>query len=222
MDNKEKKDRIITIVVVIAILIISIVGILFATGVFKFGEANDDDIDGNNSGDVTSGIKDFELKDPKNDADIVENSRLAYTRINPIMTKDEAIKIMGEPSKIESGDDAFSEYIYWSQADGIDLISVKAKGIKLYNVYNNIALDTKYNSQLAKELGKEIEDISTLISSINIGISKDEVINVLGDKYIEVSKSNLGYTSCRWYDKKENYIEIEFDENNKVLQIKND
>lgn len=172
------------------------------------------------SNDEIGGVGDFKLKIPETDADIVENSRLAYTRINPIMTKDEAIKIMGEPIRVESGDEENLQYLYWEQADGIELISVKAKGIKLYNVYNNIAIGTKYNTELSKELGAEIADLNNLISNISVGLSKDEVINILGDKYIEVSKSNLGYISYKWYDKNENNVEIEFDENNKVIQIK--
>lgn len=166
-----------------------------------------------------TGIGDFKLPEPKTDEDIVQNSRLAYNRINPIMTKDEAIKIMGEPSKFESGDDGVSEYLYWNQKEGIELISVKTKGIKLYNVYNNVALGNNYNNQLIKELGEGIEDLNSLSSSINVGFSKDEVISVLGDKYIEVSKSNLGYIAYKWYDKNGNSVVVEFDENGMVLQI---
>lgn len=159
----------------------------------------------------TTGI--FKIKKPKNNNEIIENSKLAYTRINPIMTTEEVIKIMGNPSKIESGDDG--EILYWIQGENIELISVKAKGIKIYNVYNDVAQSEKYKADLANIWGED-KNINDLKKYINTEMSKEEVVNILGENYIEVSKSNLGYTRFRWFDKNENFVEIEFDENGKI------
>ncbi len=164
------------------------------------------------------GIPDFVLSTPKTNEDIIENSRLAYTRVNPIMTKDEVLRILGDSTKIVSGDNG-EEYVYWNQADGIELLSVKAKGIKLYEVYNDVVISGKYDKEFSEELGKNIENISELVSNIKVGNSREEVISILTDSYIEVSKSNLGIKSYKWYDKVGNSVIIEFDENDKVIKI---
>ncbi len=166
----------------------------------------------------TEGIPDFAIFTPKNNEDIIENSRLAYIRINPIMTKDEVLKILGNLNKSVSGDNE-EVYIYWNQADGIELISVKAKGVKLYEVYNDVVLSGKYDKELSEEFGANIENINELVSNIKIGSSREEVISILTENSIEVSKSNLGNKAYKWYDKAGNSVIIEFDENDKVVRI---
>lgn len=160
----------------------------------------------------------FEIKKPTTSGDEIANAELAYKRINPIMTKDEVIRILGNPNKTASGENETEEYLSWYQGEKTKLISVKVEGIKLYEVINDIAQDSKYNQEIYKSLSGDIEDLSKLVNQIQSGDTKENVIKILGDKNIEVLKSNLGYKEYIWYDKNGKSEKIKFDENDKVLK----
>lgn len=160
----------------------------------------------------------FEIKKPTTSGDEIANAELAYKRINPIMTKDEVIRILGKPNKMASGENETEEYLSWYQGEKTKLISVKVEGIKLYEVINDIAQDSKYNQEIYKSLSGDIEDLSKLVNQIQSGDTKENVIKILGDKNVEVLKSNLGYKEYIWYDKNGKSEKIKFDENDKVLK----
>lgn len=160
----------------------------------------------------------FEIKKPTTSGDEIANAELAYKRINPIMTKDEVIRILGNPNKTASGENETEEYLSWYQGEKTKLISVKVEGIKLYEVINDIAQDSKYNQEIYKSLSGDIEDLSKLVNQIQSGDTKENVIKILGDKNVEVLKSNLGYKEYIWYDKNGKSEKIKFDENDKVLK----
>lgn len=160
----------------------------------------------------------FEIKKPTTSGDEIANAELAYKRINPIMTKDEVIRILGKPNKTASGENETEEYLSWYQGEKTKLISVKVEGIKLYEVINDIAQDSKYNQEIYKSLSGDVEDLSKLVNQIQSGDTKENVIKILGDKNLEVLKSNLGYKEYIWYDKNGKSEKIKFDENDKVLK----
>ena len=160
----------------------------------------------------------FEIKKPATSGDEIVNAELAYKRINPIMTKDEAIRILGKPNKTVSGENETEEYLSWYQSEKTKLISVKVEGIKLYEVINDIAQDSKYNQEIYKSISGDIEDLNKLVNQIRSGDTKENVIKILGDKNVEVLKSNLGYKEYIWYDKNGKSEKIKFDENDKVLK----
>lgn len=160
----------------------------------------------------------FEIKKPTTSGDEIANAELAYKRINPIMTKDEVIRILGNPNKTASGENETEEYLSWYQDEKTKLISVKVEGIKLYEVINDIAQDSKYNQEIYKSISGDIEDLSKLVNQIQSGDTKENVIKILGDKNLEVLKSNLGYKEYIWYDKNGKSEKIKFDENDKVLK----
>lgn len=160
----------------------------------------------------------FEIKKPTTSGDEIANAELAYKRINPIMTKDEVIRILGNPNKTASGENETEEYLSWYQDEKTKLISVKVEGIKLYEVINDIAQDSKYNQEIYKSLSGDVEDLSKLVNQIQSGDTKENVIKILGDKNLEVLKSNLGYKEYIWYDKNGKSEKIKFDENDKVLK----
>lgn len=160
----------------------------------------------------------FEIKKPTTSGDEIANAELAYKRINPIMTKDEVIRILGNPNKTASGENETEEYLSWYQGEKTKLISVKVEGIKLYEVINDIAKDSKYNQEIYKSLSGDVEDLSKLVNQIQSGDTKENVIKILGDKNVEVLKSNLGYKEYIWYDKNGKSEKIKFDENEKVLK----
>ena len=160
----------------------------------------------------------FEIKKPATSGDEIANAELAYKRINPIMTKDEVIRILGNPNKTASGENETEEYLSWYQGEKTKLISVKVEGIKLYEVINDIAQDSKYNQEIYKSISGDIEDLSKLVNRIQSGDTKENVIKILGDKNVEVLKSNLGYKEYIWYDRNGKSEKIKFDENDKVLK----
>lgn len=160
----------------------------------------------------------FQIEKPKTSGDAIVNAALAYKRINPIMTKDEIIRILGEPNEITSGEKETEEYLSWYQDEKIKLITVKVEGIKLYEVVNDIAQDEKYNNEIYKSLSGDVEDISKIVNQIKNGDTRESVNKVLGDKNIEVLKSNLGYKEYMWYDKNGKSEKIRFDENDKVIK----
>lgn len=160
----------------------------------------------------------FEIKKPATSGDEIVNAELAYKRINPIMTKDEVIRILGKPNKTVSGENETEEYLSWYQSEKTKLISVKVEGIKLYEVINDIAQDSKYNQEIYKSISGDIEDLNKLANQIRSGDTKENVIKILGDKNVEVLKSNLGYKEYIWYDKNGKSEKIKFDENDKVLK----
>lgn len=160
----------------------------------------------------------FEIKKPTTSGDEIVNAELAYKRINPIMTKDEVIRILGKPNKTVSGENETEEYLSWYQSEKTKLISVKVEGIKLYEVINDIAQDSKYNQEIYKSISGDIEDLNKLVNQIRSGDTKENVIKILGDKNVEVLKSNLGYKEYIWYDKNGKSEKIKFDENDKVLK----
>lgn len=160
----------------------------------------------------------FEIKKPATSGDEIVNAELAYKRINPIMTKDEVIRILGKPNKTVSGENETEEYLSWYQSEKTKLISVKVEGIKLYEVINDIAQDSKYNQEIYKSISGDIDDLNKLANQIRSGDTKENVIKILGDKNVEVLKSNLGYKEYIWYDKNGKSEKIKFDENDKVLK----
>lgn len=160
----------------------------------------------------------FEIKKPTTSGDEIANAELAYKRINPIMTKDEVVRILGKPNKMASGENETEEYLSWYQSEKTKLISVKVEGIKLYEVINDIAQDSKYNQEIYKSISGDIEDLDKLVNQIQSGDTKENVIKILGNKNVEVLKSNLGYKEYIWYDKNGKSEKIKFDENDKVLK----
>ena len=160
----------------------------------------------------------FEIKKPATSGDEIVNAELAYKRINPIMTKDEVIRILGKPNKTVSGENETEEYLSWYQSEKTKLISVKVEGIKLYEVINDIVQDSKYNQEIYKSISGDIDDLNKLANQIRSGDTKENVIKILGDKNVEVLKSNLGYKEYIWYDKNGKSEKIKFDENDKVLK----
>ena len=72
--------------------------------------------------------------------------------------------------------------------------------------------------QISKELGTEIQDLQTEMEKINEGMTLDEVIQILGEKYIEESRNEEDYKIYVWYDINENSVELSFNEENVLVQ----
>lgn len=160
----------------------------------------------------------FVLDNPDEKIEILNKSVQAYNSLNLGMTRDEIIKIMGEPSaSFEVGERENMGWYY--NENNIYYISAELADGKVSKIYNDIVSDMEKNVQISEELGTQIEDITTYIEKINYNMTKDEVVNVLGDKYLEISKDEDGYKTYKWYDKRENILVIEFDSENNVSYV---
>lgn len=125
---------------------------------------------------------------------------------------------MGEPSaSFEVGERENMGWYY--NENNIYYISAELADGKVSKIYNDIVSDMEKNVQISEELGTQIEDITTYIEKINYNMTKDEIVNVLGDKYLEISKDEDGYKTYKWYDKRENILVIEFDSENNVSYV---
>lgn len=159
----------------------------------------------------------FEIETPETKQDEIENSKLAYKRVNPVTVKEELVMILGEPSKTKSGENEKEEYIYWTQGDGKDLISAKIHGIKVYEIINDTAQNSELNLEIYKNISGDLEDIKVLKDKIKSGDSYEDVVKILGDKNIECLKSYLGEKEYIWYDAKGESLKIKFDKDGKAL-----
>ena len=72
--------------------------------------------------------------------------------------------------------------------------------------------------QISKELGTEIQDLQTELEKVNEGMTLDEVIKILGEKYIEESRNEENYKIYVWYDINENSVELSFNEEDVLVQ----
>ena len=147
---------------------------------------------------------------------VLKPSIEAYNKIEIGMVKDKVIEIMGEPSAAFEVDKRENMGWYFDENNSIYFISVELTDGKISKVYNDITSDMIDNVQVSVELGTTIEDITKYIDGLKLGMTKSEVGNILGDKYLEISKDEEGYKTYKWYDKRENILVIEFDNEEKV------
>ena len=63
----------------------------------------------------------------------------------------------------------------------------------------------------------KVPEISLDSNAKTESMTKDEVIAILGENYIEVHKTSYGNTRLKWYDKNENSVEITFTKDWKTL-----
>lgn len=161
----------------------------------------------------------FVLDNPENRVNVLEASRESYNKITIGMTKDEVIQIMGEPLGFFEADSKEYAGWYYGDSESIYFISIELDDGIVNTVYNDIASSMADNVQVSTELGTEIEDLSEIARDIEDGMTKEEVISILGDKYVEIYKDSENYFGLKWYDKKENSLIIEFDNEGKIFYI---
>ena len=82
-------------------------------------------------------------------------------------------------------------------------------GIKLLS--NSTISVGSESIKLSNEIGTEIEDLEVLREQLKYGMTFEEATQILGDKYIETVKGTEDVI-YDWYDKKENHMEILFED----------
>ena len=151
----------------------------------------------------------------------------SYDEIYPLkdgvkegMTKEEVIKLRGEPDSVWI-EPAWTS-LTWYDENNIKYFVFLQDDI-VVSVSRDLESSEDKNIKLSAELGTEIESIKHLVESINIGMEFSEVIKILGTNYVDVHKEEYyeGEYYCKyiWYDKLENSIEIAFDESGDSLVI---
>lgn len=166
----------------------------------------------------------FALKDPENQVEILEEVKQKYQKAEPGMTEEEVIAIYGEPgSKEEYLGDKILRW-YRDENKKIIVASVTIRDGIVEVVYTDAHSSMNNNVQLSKELNTTIDDLEVLTDKIVIpkdfndeeAMTKEQVIEILGENYVEVNKNSLGYFTLKWYDKNENTLEIVFNPEGKV------
>ena len=166
----------------------------------------------------------FTLKDPENQVEILEEVKEKYQKAEPGMTEEEVIAIYGEPgSKEEYLGDKILRW-YRDENKKIIVASVTIRDGIVEVVYTDAHSSMNNNVQLSKELNTTIDDLEVLTDKIVIpkdfndeeAMTKEQVIEILGENYVEVNKNSLGYFTLKWYDKNENTLEIVFNPEGKV------
>ena len=165
------------------------------------------------------GEGEFKLENPDERLELVETSRSIYNQIYIGMPKDDVIALLGEPDVVFEVIGLENNAWYYNDNPEIYFIAVELNDGKVSTVYNDIASSMENNIQISAELGTEIANLNDVMGEVYKEMTKDEVIKILGDKYLEIGKNSLGYTTVKWYDKNENRIIIEFDNENKVSYI---
>lgn len=149
---------------------------------------------------------------------ILEESNRKYAKMKTGMTKSEIIAAVGNPDR--ENDSYFggnTQFLYWDDDYYSTYSAILEDGV-VVSVERNINSSSYANIKLSAELGTEIEDLKSIISNVKDDMTLEEVENILGDKYFESERYDDGEVEYTWYDKKENYVIISF-EDGKVWYI---
>ena len=170
-----------------------------------------------NSGDSLDeeNMSDAEFSE-ENQVFILEESNKLFDQIEYGMTKDEVITLIGETPIEEIYDQ--TTYLTWEDEyyNSLDII---IEGGVVVGASRFLFSDAYSNIKLSSELGTELENLNEEVTKIKEGMTLEEVIQILGDKYFQSHKSITNEASYEWFDKDENNVVIDFDENGKVLYI---
>lgn len=172
----------------------------------------------------------FVLKDPENPVKILEEVKERYQKVEPGMTEKEVIAIYGKPGSRAVLTTKDIKLTWYKDAEErIILNSVTLRDGVVFSVSTSAHSSMDDNVQLSKEVGVKVDNLEDVIDQIKVpeisldsnakteSMTKDEVIAILGENYIEVHKTSYGNTRLKWYDKNENSVEITFTKDWKTL-----
>ena len=145
---------------------------------------------------------------------ILSDLQNKYNQVEVGMSKADVLSKLGE----EDAKDTYgsSEYLDWnSSADDYSYVTVVIEDGVVYSKTINASSSSWDGIALSKELNTSIADLEAKIDSVEDGMTLTEVKAVLGNACFESRASEYG-TTYTWYDTAENYVEIDFDENNRV------
>lgn len=162
----------------------------------------------------------FELDDPENQVKIIDDYKEKLEAIKIGDKIEDVIAKYGEPGKKETTNSGLETLTWYKDADKkIVLFSVIIRNGTVGTISTTVHSSMENNVQISSEIKTEIEDLEVLANKITIPdevgkegtMTKEEVIQILGNGYIETYRNIGGYSVLRWYDKNENVIEVGFD-----------
>ena len=160
---------------------------------------------------------DFNLKVPQ--VHVLQDSTQKYNDVLIGSSFEDAKEKLGEP--LQKDEYKVLTYYTWNldESGNIKLkVSVKNEENKVSEKTLLLFSNADEGYQISKELGTEIQDLQTEMEKINEGMTLDEVIQILGEKYIEESCNEENYKIYVWYDINENSVELSFNEENVLVQ----
>ncbi len=162
----------------------------------------------------------FKLNDPENQVKVVDEYKEKISELKIGDKKEDVIAKYGEPGNVEETNSGL-EILTWykDEEKKIVLFSVSIRNGTVGTISTTAHSSMEDNVQISTEIETEIEDLEPLASKITIPneiggdgtMTKEDVIKILGNNYIETYRNVGGYSVLRWYDKNENVIEIGFD-----------
>ena len=99
------------------------------------------------------------------------------------------------------------------------LIDVTIEDGKVFNKGISIYSSSVNGIAIGKELGTTIDDLKSEKSKLKEGMTLQEVNQVLGNAGFESNRSENGYFDYTYYDKKEQNIQISFDDDGIVWYV---
>lgn len=109
----------------------------------------------------------------------------------------------------------YDEYFEYAVIIELKNDEVVEKSIDLYT-------DDVLGVYLSKELDTKVDKLNDLDDKLEEGMTLEETEEILGKAYFEdsiVNNDGEVETSYTWYDSKENYLSIWFDENSRIISI---
>ena len=170
----------------------------------------------------------------------LKEAKKIYNTVELGDSKEEIIVLLGEPDDTEEHEFEGEETIkmIYSLKD-----IIKGKNDAFYEEYDelfeygvvmtlkegklveksiDLFTDDLLGVFLGKELNTQLSDLNDFVDKLEEGMTFEEVEEILGKTYFEFYTENNEVeieTGFTWYDLKENYLDIYFDENNRVLSI---
>lgn len=134
-----------------------------------------------------------------------------YNKVNLGDKREVVITKAGDPSKIEKEDTNSYEWISYNAPSGEYNVIIALENGEVCT--KNLYLNTGYFTQvyLSKELDTDIETLDdAMIEKIHDGMTLEEVVKVLGNKYYEYGQDKDQGTIYVWCDKAEHEFALPF------------
>ena len=150
-----------------------------------------------------------DYSDSKN---LIAKAQKMYKNVEIGDTKEEIIKKIGKPSNVRVSEfDKKFEVLYWEE-DNCTIITVDLYDGEVENKRILLESNKSKNIYIGRDLNTEIEDLNKVVSQVKDGMNLPKVMMILGSTGFETSMDDWGYTSYTWYDQKEQYVTVHFDD----------
>ncbi len=160
---------------------------------------------------------DFNLEVPQ--VKVLSKMVDTYNKVSNGMSYESIVQMLGAPKERDSYK-ILTYYDWFLDSNGYIRLKVSIKNEtgkvteKSLLLFSNEELGYK----LSSELETEIADLPSELEKVNVGMTLEDVIEILGDKYIEESRNENDYKAYVWFDVNENSAELSFDDKDILTQ----